>query len=1270
MLVLTVALVGPYFVDWTSYRADFEREASKILGRQVTVQGEASARILPFPSLTFTDVQVAGADGQPALTAEKFSMDSELAPFLRGELLIFDMRLERPKGVVRISENGGLDWAVRPNTPFDTKHVSLEKLTITEGQVTIEHAASGRTHRLTEINTDVSAKTLAGPWRVAGSMRLDGALTDFDASTGAVDDAGAMRVRVRANPQRYPFSIETDGSAAMKEGALDYSGNFKFSGYNSDNLLRASDGITFAPDQNGEKALPDYRASGLFSFDHRRISLSEFRFETGPLDNPYIAEGKADLDIGGEPHFSVEATGAQFSFDDRIAEDGQQAALGLGTRVAALKAFVAGLPRPTIPGTVNVSLPAIAVGDTTFRDVRLSAEPAPEGWQVEDFAVSMPGRSTLEANGLVAVSDEDVTFDGDLLLAVSQPSGFATWLSKEVDEAIRRLPAAGFQAKAKLSSKAQRLDDLQLRLGEATFRGDLDSLTPPNANPALLLKLDGGALDVEGLAAFASLFVTEDGRSRTADRDLDLEVTAGPVTAAGLTAEKVDAALRLKDGILDIDRLRLDDLAGTNVSATGKLTGFPEAPVGSVDATLTSSDISPLLQQIGERLPDNRVAAALGQRFALNPGMGEDARINAVATIARTDGKTRHAISAGGDLAGGKFTLAYAGSGTVDAPTDMSVDLSLNVADATNLLALYGLPTIPLLGLGPASSDLSLKGTPTTGLATKLTISGEDLTARYDGEVTAPPGAFGAKGKLDIEAGDAAPWLATTGIILPGAALGLPVKLSMPVELKDDVLALTGFSGAISGSAVSGDLTAKMDAGKPKLEGALTTQTLPLDLAVAAVLGEGTLVSESGDWAETAFPASSAAPFAADVRITAGEVENGSGVFARDASMNARLTGESLSLTDISAQMVGGRATGMVEVRNSGGTGAMTAQIKLADIELANLPGAGNLAGKADLSADLNGGGKTVAAIVTSLTGSGSLRSDQLRIDGVNPSAFGAMIAAADKAGRDINDAAVAAFAPQLAGQGAFDAGAVEIAYSIAGGVARTPPVTLRAPGATLAGDVRFDLPQWLIDARAELTYDAGDEALVGSQPALNVTAEGEPGAVAINFDTQPMAQFLTQRALEIEQARVEAMQAQLLEKQRLRREVRYYAALGKAREEARLRIEEEQRLKAEEEARLKAEEDARLKAEEEERRKAAEAEEKAKAEAQAKADAEAQAKADAAAKAEAEAKRKAGQDAAAAAKAKALEEAAAERNPEQPAAPSEGISLHNLLRAIEEKPQ
>jgi hypothetical protein len=35
VLALCAALVGPYFIDWSGYKADFEREASAILGRRL-----------------------------------------------------------------------------------------------------------------------------------------------------------------------------------------------------------------------------------------------------------------------------------------------------------------------------------------------------------------------------------------------------------------------------------------------------------------------------------------------------------------------------------------------------------------------------------------------------------------------------------------------------------------------------------------------------------------------------------------------------------------------------------------------------------------------------------------------------------------------------------------------------------------------------------------------------------------------------------------------------------------------------------------------------------------------------------------------------------------------------------------------------------------------------------------------------------------------------------------------------------------------------------
>ena len=145
-------------------------------------------------------------------------MDAELAPFMRGEFLIFDMRLVRPKMNVSVDADGKVDWAMRPSSPFDPAQIAIEKLTITEGQVRIRHATSGRDHLISEINAEVSAKSLAGPWRADGSLRLDGMRTALGLSTGKVDEKGALRLRIKADPAIYPVAIESDGDVTHRQG--------------------------------------------------------------------------------------------------------------------------------------------------------------------------------------------------------------------------------------------------------------------------------------------------------------------------------------------------------------------------------------------------------------------------------------------------------------------------------------------------------------------------------------------------------------------------------------------------------------------------------------------------------------------------------------------------------------------------------------------------------------------------------------------------------------------------------------------------------------------------------------------------------------------------------------------------------------------------------------------------------------------------------------------------------------------------------------------
>jgi uncharacterized protein involved in outer membrane biogenesis len=1174
VLALTAALVGPHFVDWSNYKADFEREAGHILGREVSVRGEATARLLPFPSVTFTDVAVAGTTpGEPAMTVETFSMDAELAPFMRGELLIFDMRIVRPRARLAIAEDGTVDWALRPSAPIDPRQVKLEKVTITEGRIDIAHASSGQVHTLTEINTEVVAQTLAGPWRIGGTARVNGHVTALTVSTGAAEN-GRMRLRVHAEPEIYAFVADSDGEVSLEGGALAYEGTFKLAAKQAE---PATAGAPVPP--------PAYRTSGKFSIDHSAVKVSEFRLETGPLVDPYTADGRAEISFGEAPRFTVVADGAQLRFED--GEAGTGAGIALAQRLQAFRAAVLALPRPEIEGSITLNLPAIVAGDTTVREVVLSAEPVPEGWRIDALRAVLPGRATLDAAGVLSTDEDDFGFRGRMLLGVQQPSGFAAWLSNDVDEAIRRLDRAGFDAEVDLTQTRQVFEKLELNLGGATFRGRIVNEQATGQRGSMTLDLAGDRLDLDGLDAFAALFLGADGTARLGDHNFDIALNAGPVTVGGLTAARVDTRLTFLDQTLDIYKLTVDGLEGASLAATGELKDIGGDVSGNLDVTVVDSDLGPLVAKAAERLPDQPLLAALAQRVGFYPGLLDGSDLTAKATFsgpqsARSLDVTLAGVSGGSSV---DATLnAHDFSGSV-AEATLSLSFGVSNEEPAALYALAGLPGLPLGFAGPATFEAQIDGRLADGAQAELALRGEGLEATFAGPLTVRDGRLGATGDMRLSTPDLEPWLMTAGFSLPGMGLGLPVELAGSVDIGDSLAVVSGLTGSVAGNAISGDVNAQMRDGRPHLTGALQADLLDLALAAEALFGEAAFQAGSAEWPQTPFQPAATPSFTGELELGAALLKAGA-VSARNAQMTARLDKDGLRVFDLSGQMLGGTISGLFELANNSGTGIFSGQLTLDGAALPELLPASGLLGTGRFTAALTANGKSVDGMVASLAGSGTASLSGLSIDGLRSDAFAELIAAADAVGPKIDSAATAGFAPAIVSGGRFDAGSVELALSIAGGVARAPALRAERPDAILTVEPRFDLTRWQAGASGSIEYAAGDEAVAGGNPAVRFAATGRPGAITGTYDTEPLAQYLTQRALEKEQARVEAMQAVLLERQRLRREVRYYASLA----DERVRQAEQARLAAEAEAsRLAAEEAARRALEVEAARQAAE---------------------------------------------------------------------------------
>nr|WP_280949984.1 AsmA family protein [Zhengella mangrovi] len=1164
VLVLAAALVLPPFINWTSYRADFEREASRILGRKVTVGGQASARLLPFPSVSFSDVSVAGVDGgPPAMTAKSFSMDAELSPFLRGEILIFDMRLNEPHLTIAVDDTGVLDWAIRPQAPAGVSDITLENVQIINGMVVVRHAASGTDQTIADINATLSADSLAGPWRMAGRALAGGRPGAFSISTGTVTEEGRMRLRVQAEPDDLPVVLETDGNAYFEDGAPRYAGTFQV-GPRAEETADEAATQPFAISIDKEAAWTDLRFSGGFTLNHESLALDTVRLESGPVDDPYTAEGTGFIDLGREPRFVLKLEGRQVQLP---AKDTAGAPISFAARLAAFRTFLDWLPRFSMAGSIDMSLPAVVAGDTTVRDLSFTAQPRPDGWTLSHFTARLPGRTTLEASGILRNAGE-VSFDGKLLLAIAQPSGFASWLTDDVDETIRRLGSAGFSADVNLSTERQSARNLEIVLGGVKFTGLFDRLSPEGEQPASIVELDGGGLDLDGLRALAVLFLGERGDFRLAQDDLDLKLKAGPVAFSGLTAAKLDTAIRLKGGRLDIDRLAIQGLEGANLSATGQFDGFPAIRSGAADVTVLSDDMAGLALVLSRRFPENAILSGIAARTSLYSGLLGDARLD-LNTRLEDDAVT---VSGQGTAGGTQMDLRVVGTRAIlHGDGDLQVSLSGRNEDGDAILAAWGAPVLPIGLAGRVETGLQIRGSRDDGYTVSGTISGPSSLMRFSGSARQTDAGLQLTGKGEAKGEDFSPWLMATGYGLPGLEIGLPAVLETPVTWSDGILGLAGLKGQVAGTDVSGALEVKGEGGRMSVTGDLTAGSLALDPLVGTLLGPDSVSMVGSDaWLQHPFVPAGAIPLDAKIGITAGELTLSGLPKAENATLRIGVEADRIRLSSLAADFGGGKISGLAELTNTGGNAILSTQVRIDGADLARIAGGDALSGAADISASISGSGKTPEGLIASLSGSGTANVKAVEISGLNASAYASIVTGADAAGPQIDQAKVEEIALPVLRAGSLSVPEADFAFTVAGGVIRTPPLRIDAGTASLSADLSANLSTGQMEAGGTLSFNPGDDELAGSEPSVGYRWTSEQGLV---FDTGPLSQFLTQRALEKEQARVEAMQALLLEKQRLRRESAYFSDLARKREAA-LRAELE-RQAAEEEARQKAEDAA-----------------------------------------------------------------------------------------------
>ena len=884
-----------------------------------------------------------------------------------------------------------------------------------------------------------------------------------------------------------------------------------------------------------------WRIGGDVSADQAGARFDRIEARLGEEETLASASGEGEARFDAAPRVRLRLQARQLDLDRLIASG-----LAPGDARAAFEQ-----PGGAAALDIEANADAATLGGETLSDVRIRLHQNAGQTPRAEMSGVAPGRTRVE---LSAPADRDQP--GHVRVTSEDWPRFAQWAGQVAPQAagaLRALPTRQTEISGDVRAREQivEFDNLTLTLGGTRYTGRAAFHGATTGKRALVeASLSAPALDLETLPDLSSVAAGD------VDLSIELDARAVRVARAGqapAAAGRVALALRRDAGGLRLDRLRLDDVAGAQIEARANLS----RDGGRVEFSSVAQDLRGAAEALRRLAPGAPGAALSSRAAALSP-----MRLTGAVEIARVgETLTPTEVTIEGVAGGSRVSarLAPAGDGRLQSR------LVVESANGAALMAQLGAPVFDAMGIGAGRIE-----------AQTLGRAGELAEARVEARIGETTLGFSGQIGLDLErprlegdarfrSSDLGPMLRALMLDAPDLAAGIPAEIAGRARFADGRLTLEGLTGVVAGARVAGGLNRD---DKGALTGALKLDHLSLPWLVSLALGPPQPARAGALWSDLRFAPDAFAPPPVRISLEAASATLLSGFVGRNAKALVEMAPGRLAISDAGVEAAGGRVEGRMTLRRDGAEANVAGQARISGLAL-DLPG---LRGRFGLTIDFAGSGASAATLVGSLAGGGGGEAVDVRLPGSDPTAVARVAAAAEAESVGVDEASVTQALERELSRGETRLAAAKLDVGLIGGVLK-----VAAP----AFEAALDLRSLSLDQRNRVAGPP-PEGWRGEWPAVEARWTGPMGAPRRTVEAAPLVQALAARAIAREQARIEAFEFDVRERQFFYRRLRS----ERAREAARIAWEEARR-KAEEAARLKAEATARARADEEARREA-----------------------------------------------------------------------------------
>jgi uncharacterized protein involved in outer membrane biogenesis len=906
--VLAILFAVPRFVDWNSYRGIFEEEATRILGREVRVGGAVNVRLLPAPYVSFERLRIAdvGDDGgNSIIRVESFTMWLSVPPLLRGVLEAHRVELRRPVVNLATNAEGSGNWRTLALTPgslsFVPKDVALQSVQIHDGAVVFSAQEHGELTRFDDINGELNAEALEGPFKFKGRVNWGGAPRQVKIATAKLDPNGELRFKAAVDVTGSSNSYMLDGRLSDLKDKPTLDGDLTAKlvltpGEPADDTGEALALDTPAAPQSpsspsagpNDIAAPDVAAPNAGTpptpgvvapiatppapgsakgFELKAkvkgtalgAELQDIAVSLEAGTTPQLITGQAKLGWADKARLDVSLSSRWLDLD-QLAHTSSKT-MPLEAARSYFEVLAAALPAEA-DTNARLEFDQITLGGEPISNVRLAASRSGGPLELKGVRADLPGGVRFELDGILTPAEKVPHLDGSIFVSGNSLLRFLAWGIGSTDVARDRSDGPfSLDGRFALGDGTLALSDAAFTFAGTPLKGGLK--LELGERKKVVMAVEGPRIDVAQIGPgliglnvlrgvlFGTAAPAADGASASsagatltdpANADLSLDLKVAELVDGSRILSDVDTNIRIERGMLAISHLKFSTPEGLYVEAQGEAKDVPSRPKGSIRGLISAPNAEAaraFVSLLDADTPQlDRIARLAPLRLAATLTLAGD---GGKASGAKTGGNT---LALDGTMGGGRLTASVRIDGDASAwrSSPLDAQATLDSPDLAGLvMALFDARATATATEPAKAGHLVIKaaGIADQGLLSLADATADGLTLRYRGQVRLPAGGeTELDGDLRIATPDSRLAFALAGLS-PQAGATDPVTGTVHVRRTGPVLTLAGEGVTLGASTVSGEmsLTARSDGGQT-VDARLKTNTASFAALLSPILGK------------------------------------------------------------------------------------------------------------------------------------------------------------------------------------------------------------------------------------------------------------------------------------------------------------------------------------------------------------------------------------------------------------------------------------------------